>query len=152
LANPEIARAGAASRTKEEETAAQRFAERQRELQNQILAEIDKRRAVEATLAEALNGREVAEKRQAATTAAAVAQARELEASLVAARQDIESKTAGLDRLVTREAELTSMLAEARATRETLERRLSATEAAVLDSENRSTSERLAAEKRAADR
>ena len=78
--------------------------------------------------------------------------ARSLDAAVGRARQDLESNAATIERLTRREAELTSMLAEATTARSTLESRLAGTETAFKDADERATRERLTATKRAAER
>lgn len=178
LADAETALEAANERTARERlTAAEQVAKRQTEFQTQLEQEVEKRQSVEETLARAVTAGDDAEERHASamTTAAALLaerqtqfdaeltaavaarntlahQARDLQAALGWARQDLESNAAAIERLTRREAELTSMLTEATTTRNTLERRLAGTETAFKDANERATRERLAAAKRAAAR
>ena len=127
-------------------------AERQREFQEQIAQDVEKRRNVEDLLAQAVSARDEAEKRHASAMADAATQSRELEATLRLTRMELESKAADVERLTTRETDLSSTLADVTTSRNDLERRLAATDAAFEDAVTRATRERLAASKKAAER
>jgi chromosome segregation ATPase len=153
LAEAEAAVAAAHACTEQERAAAaDRLAERQRELQSEIQQERDSRRRVEDTLAQTARALEEAEKRHESAMSGASAHARELGEALRLAERDLESTTADVERLVTREAELSSTLADVTTSRGDLEHRLAAREAAFLDADAQATRERLAASKRAAAR
>ena len=138
--------------TQERLDAAGQFAERQRELQASIDAELNRRVAVEAELAQAVRAREDAEIGHASAVADFEARLLDLETALGASRHDHESSVAEVERLAAREADLDSALADVRASHGNLERRLAATEAAFRDADARATLERLAATRKAAAR
>ncbi|MGE5243869.1 MAG: hypothetical protein ACM3SQ_06555, partial [Betaproteobacteria bacterium] len=75
-----------------------------------------------------------------------------IEKTLAQAVNDLASRVADVERLTEREAELTSMLADATTSHSDLERRFAATEAAFEDASARATRERLAAARKAAER
>jgi PAS domain S-box-containing protein len=126
--------------------------EQRREFRSQLAQEAGQRRDIEAQLARAASEREDAEQRHASEMRAGAAELHELEATLAIVRQQLESKTADLDRLTSREASLTSDLADLATSRTDLERRMAATEAAFDEAAKRGTFDRLAASKKAADR
>lgn len=149
LADAEAAAEAANVRMEQERAAAaNHLAERQRELTAEIEQESGSRRQVEATLAHALRTLEDAEKRHESAMSGAAAHSRELEQALRLTERDLESTLADTERLTKRELELSSTLADAAASRDDLEHRLAATEAAVRDGDT----ERLAASQRAAAR
>ncbi len=133
-------------------TVTEQFAERQRGLEGLIAGEIEKRTGVEQNLARVVCERDAAQEQHAGTMATATARLRELELALQLARQDCETKAADVERLATREAELTSMLGAAGASNTDHERPLAATEAAFQDVSERATRDHLASAKRAAER
>jgi len=130
--------------------AAEEAAGRERAIQAKLEHEADTRRRVEGLLAQAVSARDDAEKRARAVTDAS-AQARELQAALSAARQDLESKVADLERLTKREADLSASLADLTTRHDDIERRLAATDEQSKDAATRATSERLAASKKDAE-
>ena len=132
--------------------AAEEAAGRERAVQAKLEHETDSRRRVEGLLAQAVSARDDAEKRQARAATDAAAQARELQAALSTARQDLESKVAEFERLTKREADLSASLADLTTKHNDIEGRLAATEEALKDAATRATNERLAASKRAAER
>jgi hypothetical protein len=136
----------------ERRAAAEQLNAQQRELEARIAGEIEKRNGVEERLAETISERDKAEKAHASAIADVVGQLSTVEASLRQSQEDLETRAAAVEGLTKREAELTSMLADASASRNDLERRLAATEAAFDDAGARATRERLAAAKKAADR
>ena len=153
LADADTAVEEATTRAEHERLAAAgQLAERQRELEAQIAQAVDQRRSVEGLLEQAVGALDDAEKRHASEMIHATSQSRELEAALRAARQDLESTAADLERLAIREADLNSRLADVITSRTDLERRLAATEASFEDTVTRATHERLVMSKRAAAR
>jgi PAS domain S-box-containing protein len=132
--------------------AADELAERQGQLQALIDAERGKRIALETALAEAGRARGEAETRHASAMVEVGAQLRDLEAALRKSRHDHESSAADVTRLSARETELSAALEEVRTSHGNLERRLTATEAAFQDADERATRERLAATRKAATR
>src|SRR5262245_55710484 len=130
----------------------ERLLRRESELSTQIAQEVDKRRRVEDLLAQAAVARNDAATRHASEMSSAAARSSELEAALRVARTDLESKAADVDRLASRETDLSSRLAEVTTSRDDLERRLAATQAAFEDAGTRAAHERLAASKRADER
>ena len=91
--------AATAQATQERLDAAGQFAERQRELQASIDAELNRRVAVEAELAQPLRARDDAEFRHASAVADFEARLFELETALGASRHDHESSVAEVERL-----------------------------------------------------
>jgi chromosome segregation ATPase len=138
LAEVEAAGEAAHARSVAEQRTA---AEQLQELQAQIAAEVEARQQIEAALAQAVTARE-----------SAAAHAQRLDEALCAARIAEASAAAEIERFTRREAELASLLDEARAAQRNVERRLAATEAAFQDADVRATSDRLAAAKKAAAR
>ena len=107
---------------------------------------------IEAALAQVVTERDRAGNRHASAMADAAEQSRNLDAALRLAQQNVESQAADIERLAQREASLASTLADATTSRDNLERRLAATEAAFQDASARAMRDRLAAARRAAER
>ena len=128
LAEARTAVDAANARTEHERlAAADQSEERRRQFEALIAQEVERRRSVEDLLAQTVSARDDAERRHA-------------------------SATSDVERLTTSETDLSSRLADVTASRNDLERRLAATKAAFDDASMRTTRERLAASKRAAER
>ena len=132
--------------------AAEELAEQRREFQLLFEQEHERRCGVQDSLAQAVNALDNAQKQHAEAIADAEAQSRQLEANLRLTRLDVESKAADIERLTTRENDLSAAVADLTASRNDVERRLAATEAAFDDATTRATRDRLVASKKAADR
>ena len=143
-------REGEARAAAEQRRVTELLAEHQRDFQRKVSEETDRRRGVEERLAHALSAGDAAEVRHALAMSAATAQSLELQAALSAARQSLESKAAHLDRLTNREADLTSQLAAAAESQETIGYRLAATEAALREADAGMRREAMAGEQSAA--
>ena len=178
MADTEAALGAANERlSRERLVAVEQATERQTTFQAQLEQEIERRRSVEDLLARAETGLDEAETRHevAMTTAAALfaerqtqldaelteaaaarsalgQQTHDLEAALEGARQILASHADEVERLTRREAELTSILAHATATHDTLEHRLADIETVFKDADERAAQDRLAAAERAATR
>jgi chromosome segregation ATPase len=128
LAEARTAVDAANARTEHERlAAADQSEERRRQFEALIAQEGERRRSVEDVLAQTVSARDDAERRHA-------------------------SATSDVERLTKSETDLSSRLADVTASRNDLERRLAATKAAFDDASMRTTRERLAASKRAAER
>ena len=128
LAEARTAVDAANARTEHERlAAADQSEERRRQFEALIAQEVERRRSVEDLLAQTVSARDDAERRHA-------------------------SATSDVERLTKSETDLSSRLADVTASRNDLERRLAATKAAFDDASMRTTRERLAASKRAAER
>ena len=128
LAEARTAVDAANARTEHERlAAADQSEERRRQFEALIAQEVERRRSVEDLLAQTVSARDDAERRHA-------------------------SATSDVERLTTSETDLSSRLADVTASRNDLERRLAGTKAAFDDASMRTTRERLAASKRAAER
>jgi hypothetical protein len=150
LADAETAlHAGEARAAEERRAVAELFAEREREFERKISQEVDKRRGVEDTLAQALSAGPAAEQRHASAMTAAAIQSRELKAALSAARHEVESKAAHLDarakEAAERKAELEEQIRQERAVRVALEEQLTDAHAAALREEQQRHDVALAA-------
>jgi hypothetical protein len=121
-----VEQAGARA-VQEQLAAAERFAARERELETRV-AQATERIAHE------------------------IAARERVEETLAQALNDVQALAADVERLIQREATLTSTLAAGATSRADLERRLAATEAAFQETTERTTRERLAAARKAADR
>ena len=150
LAGAEAAVAAAAVHGADElRHTANQFAERQRDLEGRIAGEIEKRDRVEKNLAQAERERHAADERHADAIADAINRRHELELALGEARREVESRAGDVERLVGREAALTTTLAAAAASHADLEGRLAAAEQAFRDAADREARERAAAARQA---
>ena len=156
-----------------ETRAAEQASEHQAELRAQLQQEVERRRNVEEELARVKTALDNVEKPHSSVVAVAnallakrqaqfdaelaeAAEARrrssELETALVHAEQILQAQATDVERLTQREAELTSQLTEAAATRNTLERQLTDAADALKDAIEGASRHRLASATKAAER